>query len=406
MKNFGILILLFLIINSCREQKAASLSEGIWRGTMEVQDGELLPFNFSLENGSEGYRMEIYNANEVLSIDEFIINNDSLIIKMPVFEGYIAGRFTDNAIKGEFIKESLDRAVPFTANFNDSTRFEVIKPPTINVSGNWEAIFSKGTEDAYVAKGIFKQDGEKVTGTIRTTTGDYRFLEGSVAGDSLKLSTFDGAHVFLFLARINDGIMNGTFYSGNHFQEPFEAVLNESYELPDATTLTYLNEGYESVNFSFPDADGKLISLDDPEYQEKVVIIQIMGTWCPNCLDESKFLVEYLDENSKDELAVIALAFEYAKTEESAILGIKRLRDRLNISYPILLAQYGSSDKQTANEKLPMLNHILSYPTTIFIDKKGEVRRIHTGFNGPATAEKYIEFKQDFNDFVNSLLAE
>lgn len=373
---------------------------------MEVQDGELLPFNFAIENGSEGYRMEVYNADEVLSIDEIVIDKDSILIKMPVFEGYIAGRFTPNSIEGNFIKESLDRVVPFTANFNDNTRFIPSGPPAINVDGIWEAVFSKGTEDAYAAKGIFKQDGEKVTGTIRTTTGDYRYLEGLVDGDSLKLSTFDGAHVFLFLARINNGIMKGTFYSGNHFQEPFEAVLNDSYELADATTLTYLNDGYEKVTFSFPDANGNNISLEDPQFQNKVVIIQIMGTWCPNCLDESKFLVEYLKENSQDDLEVLALAFEYAKTEEKAFEGIKRLKDRLGISYPVLLAQYGTSDKKTANEKLPMLNHILSYPTTIFVDKKGEVRRIHTGFNGPATGDKYVEFKQDFQEFVNSLLTE
>ncbi|WP_297764320.1 peroxiredoxin [uncultured Muriicola sp.] len=406
MKNLGFLLLLLIVMNSCKDQTVPSLSAGTWRGTMEVQDGQLLPFNFSIGNGSEGYIMEIYNADEVLSIDEIIINNDSIIIKMPVFEGYISGRFTNSIIEGNFIKESLDRVVPFTANFNDSTRFVPSKAAAINVQGNWEAVFSKGTEDAYVAKGIFKQDGEKVTGTIRTTTGDYRYLEGVVDGDSLKLSTFDGTHVFLFLARINDGIMNGTFYSGNHFQEPFEAVPNESYELPDATTLTYLNEGYERVNFSFPDINGNLITLDDHQFQDKVVIIQIMGTWCPNCLDESKFLVEYLKENSQDDLEVIALAFEYAKTEEAAFKGINRLKNRLGISYPILLAQYGSSDKKTANEKLPMLNHILSYPTTIFIDKESEVRRIHTGFNGPATGETYIEFKQDFKEFVNSLIAE
>ncbi len=406
MKKLGFLLILVIILNSCKDETVPSLSQGIWRGTMEVQDGELLPFNFKIENEGEGYRIEVYNADEVLSIDEIEIDNDSIIIKMPVFEGYIAGRFTSTSIEGNFIKESLDRAVPFTANFNNSRRFIPSTTPTVNVTGNWETVFSKGTEDAYVAKGIFNQEGEKVTGTIRTTTGDYRYLEGLVDGDSLKLSTFDGAHVFLFLARINNGIMNGIFYSGNHFREPFEAVLNNSYELADATTLTYLNDGYEKVNFSFPDVNGNLISPEDPQFQDKVIIIQIMGTWCPNCLDESKFLVEYLKENSNDDLEVIALAFEYAKTEEAAIKGITRLKDRLGISYPILLAQFGTSDKKTANEKLPMLNHILSYPTTIFIDKKGEVRRIHTGFNGPATGENYIEFKQDFKEFVNSLLAE
>jgi hypothetical protein len=59
-----------------------------------------------------------------------------------------------------------------------------------------------------------------------------------------------------------------------------------------------------------------------------------------------------------------------------------------------------------ANEKLPMLNHVLSYPTTVYIDKTGKVRKIQTGFNGPATGEKYEEFQQQFESFTGKLLAE
>ena len=50
-----------------------------------------------------------------------------------------------------------------------------------------------------------------------------------------------------------------------------------------------------------------------------------------------------------------------------------------------------------------MLNHILSYPTTIFIDKKGSVRKIHTGFNGPATGKEYDDFKAEFEGFIELL---
>ncbi len=373
---------------------------------MEVKDGNPLPFSFQVTKGDSGYLMEVYNAAEVLSIDEITTDKDSIIIRMPVFDGYIAGKFTERTMEGEFIKDDLERRVPFRASFGDSVRFKGDQDPEVRVGGIWETYFSKGTEDEYEAKGIFEQAGSRVTGTFRTTTGDYRYLEGTVQGDSLKLSTFDGAHVFLFLAKVSDSTLSGMFYSGNHFMEPFEGRRNPAYELPDEDTLTYLKEGYEQVDFSFPDEDGNRISPDDPEYRDKVVILQIMGTWCPNCLDETKFLVNYLKEHGQEDLKVISLAFEYARTEESAFKGIKRLKERLGVPYPILLAQYGSSNKQTANEKLPMLNHILSYPTTIFIDRKGEVRKIHTGFNGPATGEKYTAFKTEFHDFVQELLSE
>jgi thiol-disulfide isomerase/thioredoxin len=382
------------------------MKSGIWRAEMFVQDGHQLPFNFLLEKGESGYRMEVYNAEEVLLIDEILLEGDSLIIRMPVFEGYFAGTFSEEYMEGEFIKDDLGRRVPFRATFGDTERFRAGEPPSVGVGGVWETYFSKGTDDEYEAKGIFSQDGDRVTGTFRTTTGDYRYLEGSVQGDSLKLSTFDGAHVFLFLAQVSDSTLNGVFYSGNHFREPFEGQRNDTYELPDEDSLTFLKEGYEEIDFSFLEVSGNRISPADPIYRDKVLILQIMGTWCPNCLDETKFLVEYLGEHQTDGLEVIALAFEYARTEEAAFRRITRLKERLDIPYPVVLAQYGTSDKATANEKLPMLNHILSYPTTIFIDKKGQVRRIHTGFNGPATGEKYSVFKKEFDDFVQELLSE
>jgi thiol-disulfide isomerase/thioredoxin len=131
-----------------------------------------------------------------------------------------------------------------------------------------------------------------------------------------------------------------------------------------------------------------------------------MGTWCPNCLDETKYYTQYYNKNNTDDLEFVSLAFEYAPDEEKAMAAINRLKEKIGVPYTILLAQKGSSDKVKANEKLPMLNHVLSYPTTIFIDKKGSVRKIHTGFNGPATGEKYIEFVADFESFVNTLVAE
>ena len=231
-------------------------------------------------------------------------------------------------------------------------------------------------------------------------------MEGVVDGDSLKLSAFDGAHVFLFTAKVTDSTMDGTFFSGNHSVENFRAKRNTAFELPDANSLTYLKEGYGKFEFSFPDVSGRMVSLSDTKFQDKVVLVQIMGTWCPNCLDETKFYVDYLRKNPHPRLEFVALAFEYAKTEEKAFEGIERLKNNVGVEYPVLLAQVGTSSKTKANEKLPMLNHVLSYPTTIYIDKKGEVRKIHTGFNGPATGDKHLEFQKEFSETLEELLGE
>ncbi|NHF59261.1 TlpA family protein disulfide reductase [Flavobacteriaceae bacterium TP-CH-4] len=400
-------LLLTVGLIGCQQSAPVKLSEGIWRAELMVMDNQVLPFNFQLiQTGSGDYAMEIYNAEEVINVDEIETNGDSILFKTPVFEGFVRGKFTENRIEGEFIKESLDRIVPFTAVYGEAARFDITHSATEDINGIWETEFSPNTEERYMGKGIFTQKGDLVTGTFRTTTGDYRFLEGVMDGDSLRLSAFDGAHAFLFTAKATDSTLIGTFYSGNHFKEPFEGKRNEAYELPSADSLTFLKEGYDRLDFRFPDTEGKLVSLSDQRFKEKVVLVQIMGTWCPNCLDETKFYVDYLKNNPSDDLQVIALAFEYARTKEGAFNSIQRLKDRIGVNYPIVLAQYGTSDKGKAQEKLPMLNHVLSYPTTIFIDKKGTVRKIHTGFNGPATGDKYIEFQNEFDSFVRKLLAE
>ncbi|MBQ4821979.1 TlpA disulfide reductase family protein [Aquimarina sp. MMG016] len=407
-KNSFLILLVFITFVSCKEDNKRidlDFKSGPWRATLEVQDNEQLPFLFEV---MDDQTLKIFNAEEEIDVDEVEINGDSITIKFPVFEGYVAGKFVDSlTISGSFIKESLDRVVPFEAKYGEQDRFEVTSRAKYKITGNWETVFSPNNEeDRYIAKGIFKQTGNVVTGTFRTTTGDYRYLEGVMNNDELKLSTFDGAHAFLFTAKVTDSIINGYFYSGNHWKEPFVAKRNENYVLPAADSFTFIKEGYDKLAFNFSDMAGNMISLDDERFKDKVVLVQIMGTWCPNCMDETKYYVDFYNRNKNKNVEIVSLAFEYAKTKEKAFKSIERLKKKLKVDYPILLAQFGTSNKQKAQEKLPMLNHVLSYPTTIFIDKKGEVRKIHTGFNGPATGQKYLDFKKDFESFVNQLLNE
>ena len=399
-------ILLFVtsfILVSCNDSTKGP-KIGPWHVTFDLGSGKELPLTMEYK---EGDQIVFFNGEEKIEISDVVRIEDSITITHPVFEGVFKGVYTEETITGDFIKPSLDRTVPFKMLYGVSNRFKTHAQATQNVSGIWEAVFSPdNVEDRFIAMGIFEQYGQNVLGTFRTTTGDYRHLDGVVEGDSLKLSTFDGAHVFLFEAAVTDSTMTGMFYSGNHWKEPFIAKRNEQYELPKADSLTFLKEGYEKFAFSFPDSEGTLVSLNDAAFKDKVVIVQIMGTWCPNCLDETKYYTEYLKTHDSKDVAFVALAFEYAKSEARAIEAIKKLKKAVGIPYPILLAQVGGSNKVKANEKLPMLNHILSYPTTIFIDKTGKVRKIHTGFNGPATGEKYTEFVNEFEKFVAQLMAE
>lgn len=405
MRYILILLATVMMVSCKNEVKNKYLEVGTYRAWLPIKDNEEIPFVFKVESKD---KLKIYNAEEVINVDEIEYKNDSVYIHLPVFRDYLVAKISnEESLQGFYVSPDRKRKVPFRAEGHDDIRFPVKGKSTQNVSGVWETLFSKGVEgDEYIAKGIFKQEGQKITGTFRTTTGDYRYLEGVMDGDTMKLSTFDGAHAFLFTATVTDSTMNGYFYSGNHWKEPFEAKRNEDYELPSANELTYLKEGHDSLDFVFPNTSDELVGLKDDRFKDKVVVVQIMGTWCPNCLDESKYYADFYKANKDKDIEFIALAFEYAKDKETAFSRIDRLQSKIGIDYPVLLAQYGGADKAKAQEKLPMLNHVLSYPTSIFIDKKGKVRKIHTGFNGPATGEKYTEFKNEFESFVASLVEE
>ena len=404
---FGIMI---LSIVACGKKKETTkiavlkeLKEGVYRASIETLDIKEIAFVFEVD---EQLNIIIHNAEEKIAVDEVSVENDTVTINLPVFDAHIKAQILeDGNLKGYYAKGPKYIQVPFSATIDNKNRFPLNSKSKESIAGNWEVTFSPDTEHTYKAKGIFKADADnKISGTFLTETGDYRYLEGVLTEGKLQLSCFDGAHAFLFDGIINkDSITSGMFYSGNTYKEPWVAVRNNSYELTDPNKLTFLKEGHDKMAFSFPNLNGEMINLDDEQFKNKVIILQIMGSWCPNCLDESKYLSQFYKENKGDDMEILALAFENGKTVEKVTANLKRLKDRIGVEYSILIAQVGSASKKLAAEKLPMLNHILSYPTTIFIDKKGTVRKIHTGFSGPATGEKYIAFKKEFEVFVAEL---
>jgi thiol-disulfide isomerase/thioredoxin len=188
------------------------------------------------------------------------------------------------------------------------------------------------------------------------------------------------------------------------YQETWLAAKDENAELPDAETLTYLKDGYDSIEFEFPNEKGEMVSLKDEKYQDKVVLVQILGSWCPNCMDESKFYVKWLNEHPDVPVEVIGLAFEKKTDPEFAFPKIQKMKGRFGMDYEVLLA--GLNSGKEAAKALPMLNHVMSFPTTIYVDKQGKVRKIHTGFSGPGTGEYYEKFTEDFDRFMEKLIAE
>jgi thiol-disulfide isomerase/thioredoxin len=418
----GALLVLFFI-NGCnqttsntedtKDTSQVQLATGMWRATVKTPGGKL-PFNLDIKKAEDTgkYTAHIINGEERILLDEFeFIKPDSVKITLHVFDAYLTGKITKGKhIEGVWIKNGLKKPyqVAFEAEHGKDYRFEPVSgngSPKADFSGRWQVTFTQKDGNQYPAIGIFKQEKHQVTGTFMTTTGDYRYLAGQVdPTGTLALTAFDGNHAFLFKATQQGDSIQGHFWYGKDVYESWSGVKNAKAELPDANKLTYLKEGYDKLAFSFPDMSGKKVSLDDPKFKDKVVLVQIFGTWCPNCLDETAFLAPWYDKNKDRGVEIIGLAYERSPDFDKGKKRIDKMVKRYNIGYDFLFA--GHNDKKAAAKTLPMLNHILSFPTTIFIDRQGKVRKIHTGFNGPGTGKYYEDFKKEFNQTMDELLAE
>ena len=225
-------------------------------------------------------------------------------------------------------------------------------------------------------------------------------------GDDFHLSTFDGAHAFIFAGSIDaeGNIVDADFWSGTSWHQKWSGQRNDSAELPDAFARTWLKPGYERFDFSFPNEEGVQVSLADDRFDGKVVIVTLNGTWCPNCNDEAAFMAPFHKRYRDRGLEVVGLMFEHFEDPDIAAEQVRLFRDKHQIEYDTLIA--GISDKTEAGRALPSLSAVLAFPTTIFIDRGGRVRQIHTGFTGPGTGEHYERLQDYFNELVTGLLAE
>jgi thiol-disulfide isomerase/thioredoxin len=390
-------------------QAQTRLKTGIWRGVLTTASAKQIPFNFDVNNAGNKQELAIINSTERFKVTDVTGKEDSVFVKMPLFDSEFRLKQDGNTLTGHYIRHLGDRDVPMDFTATASTPWRFFKTPaktTNDVSGRWSAIIGTGAgRDTTV--GEFKQTGQKVTGTFLTTTGDYRFLEGTVSGDSLYLSCFDGGHAFLFTAKIANAntLADGKFFSGKTGSDVWAAVRDENAKLPDAYSLTALKPGFKKLAFSFKDISGKTVSLDDARFKNKVVIVQILGSWCPNCMDETAYMVNYYKKYQPKGVEVIGLAYERTTDFVKSQRTLAQLKNRFNVQYPLLITGFTSNKEETA-KSLPALSKIVGFPTTIIIDKSGDVRKIHTGFNGPGTGEHYTEFISEFEKLTDDLLAE
>ncbi|MFN3916520.1 MAG: peroxiredoxin family protein [Flavobacteriales bacterium] len=413
----GIFIIVVFILTSCLSKKNKEKNDidftrigvGIWRMEMPLNDSVILPFHVEFTSDS----LFLLNADERLG-SQYWVRGDSLFCKIAVFDSWLGLRISSKTtLDGRWLnkQKGVDYFIPVYGQYSGKRTGRILlgveNADTFNFSGKYEVFFGDGSYNCRSEKAIgeFFQEGNKISGTFLTKTGDYRYLEGGVSGNKIFLSTFDGSHAFMFDAEMINDTLRGNFYSGNHYHIKWNAFKNDLFQLENPYKLTFLKPEYRNIYFALPRVGGAdSLVFPSKEYENKVVIIQLLGSWCPNCLDETRFYTELHETYHKSGLRILGVGFELPDSLEKKKERINDLISFTGAKYDFVVG--GGASKASAGAAFPQLNHVMSFPTSMFIDKKGNVRKIHTGFTGPGTGKHYTDYTKETIRFIELLLKE
>ena len=401
----GCLVALFFAGASCTAPHHR-LQDGVWRAELTLPDDRQAPFLFEVRHAATDTAvLTLLNGEERVPLTGIHYAADTVIIPIEAYDAEIQARVSGDSLNGRFVKRYVenDAGVPFKAQRGDAPRFAPpASPATVTIDGTWDVLFVNGERDTVRNVGIFTADNHIVTGTILANSGDLRFLEGAVTGTGVKLSAFGGLTPYLIeLDFTGIDTFEGALYMPRG-KTAFVGRRNDRAALTDTYSLTKLKRGFDRLGFILPDAEGRLVSLDNARYRGKVVIVSVLGTWCPNCLDEAAYLAQWYRENKDRGVEIVGLAFERKDNATYAHAAINRLKAQYGVDYEILFAGKAGSDALA--KVLPEIDKLAGYPTTFFIDRKGKVAKIHTGFSGPATGAFYDAWQAAFNALVDELL--
>lgn len=412
------LVLLAVCASAARGQESI---DGVWHAWLDSPGGEL-PFLLELHGAEKGVQARIVNGSERIDV-EASHDGDALVLDFPHYDSRITAHGTGARLDGTWRKRRgadawaelgfhADRNVRLPGTEDAAPIFRQLEA---SVAHRYSVRFSSGDDPAVA---ILEADAAGLRGTFLTTTGDYRYLAGectlpATAGSDtrvlhVRLSCFDGAHAFLFIARLvprstpGPVQLEGDFWSGDHWHETWTATEDPAAKLPDGFTLTHANSAVTLDDLVFPDLDGTPRRLSDPAFAGKARLIEVFGSWCPNCADEADELVRLQQEYGARGLSIVGLAFEVTGDFPRDAGQVRRYAARHGVSWPLLVA--GLADKDKATASLGMLDKVRAFPTTIFLDESGAVRAVYTGFSGPATGAAYAEQHAEFVRVIEGLL--
>ena len=426
LRRYGVLALICAVLLSVSllAQAKPHIPTGLWDGVIQSKSGEV-NFGVDLRAKPDGtLQATLVNATDrqPFSSATWDEKDSTLTLRINYYDGVLTARMVSpQRMEGEYSRQTSGGMAHIPVVLVPHHESAAKKPWTgASLTGNWlftwagEQGAEKTTQANFHQQKLADADGRvPVTGIIEPVSGDTGLLHGQIfTGPDGKphfhLSRFDGIHVMAIDGEfLPDGSLKGN-EGGVVALESFTAIRssNSATANPNALaeTLTHMRDFAEPFRFSGVDASGKTLNQDSPEFKGKPLIIDIFGTWCPNCHDEAPLLEKLYRKYHPQGLQIVGLAYEYVDDAARNQHQIAIYRAKYGLTFPLLLS--GTTDEGQIATTLPPLVNFGAFPTSIYVDRTGHVRAILAGFTGPSTGEKYQEVQQRMDELARKIVGE
>lgn len=405
MATFYRVLLLLLFVSTA----AAQSLTGRWEGTAKVSDTLTVPVHLELSGSGDRVEGTFFNGTQRSPSTEGHISGASVILKYAQFNLTFQGILKDGVLTGTYSNNAGTFSYPL--ELRPYVKPTVSPANVPDISGVW-IIPTESEKGEHAFRLIVKQTGPDVAATILRVDGDTGTLAGTFSNGKFVLSHFGDVRVSVLEVKpAPDGSLDLTLlgthtHAGQEGQAAkltaFRSTGAKAQILPqpdDFSAHTSVRDPRQPLRFSFPDLNGKVISNTDTQFKNKVVLVNITGSWCPNCHDEAPYLAELYRKYHARGLEIVALDFE----EPEQLQSLQRLHafiKKYGIEYTYLIA--GSQPE--LHEKLPQAVNLNAWPTTFFVGRDGLVHAVETGFPSPGSLEFDHDAKQRYVENIEKLL--
>jgi thiol-disulfide isomerase/thioredoxin len=373
----------------------AQTPKGTWDASV-VADTREIGFEMRFEGAGQKLRAAVLDGDRPIWSTSASFSGNRLLVKWDFYDASLDATMESGQLRGVYTRRTRRGPVKRDFSARPAPPARAGKQEATPFSGDWILTPADGSAGM---KARFQMSGGRLTGTVLRVDGDFGTLSGAVSGNQATLTHFDlvrATHVQLAIdesGRLSGVIDGRTKFTG----------VRDGASMPDPSQVTRVRDPKEPFQFTAKDLDGNPVTLADPRFKGKAVVITIMGSWCPNCHDEAPFLASLYKRYGPGGLEVVALAFEYTGDPAIDVPQVRAFNRRHNIPYLTLLA--GSTDDGQVQKAMPQLVNFSAFPSAIIVDRAHRVVAIHAGFAGPATGNLHTELKQRMTAEVEQALA-